>query len=47
MGMGGVFFKNLELYLPLQLGSGEYVNGDFEYVYWFFFLHMSTCIGTW
>ena len=22
--MGGIFFKNLELYPPLQLGSGEY-----------------------
>ena len=24
MEMGGIFFKNLELYPPLQLGSGEY-----------------------
>ena len=25
MEMGGIFFKNLELYPPVQLGSGEYV----------------------
>ena len=24
MEMGGIFFKNFELYPPLQLGSGEY-----------------------
>ena len=28
--MGGIFFKNLELYSPLQLGSGEYFKSLFE-----------------
>ena len=26
MEMGGIFFKNLELYPPLQLGLGEYLT---------------------